>query len=36
MGREGRKRALRRFDWDHSAERFETLFRGVTEGAPRG
>jgi glycosyltransferase involved in cell wall biosynthesis len=37
MGREGRKRALRRFDWDHSAERFEALFREATGGgASRG
>ena len=31
MGREGRRRALARFDWDQAAARFETLFRQATD-----
>ena len=34
MGKAGRERALRLFDWDHSAGRFETLFRRLV--AERG
>jgi glycosyltransferase involved in cell wall biosynthesis len=32
MGREGRRRALARFDWDQCAERLESLFRAATDG----
>ncbi len=32
MGREGRRRALARFDWDRSAARFEALFRRAANG----
>ena len=31
MGKAGRERALRLFDWDRSVERFETLFERVIE-----
>lgn len=31
MGKAGRERALRLFDWDRSAEQFETLFRRLIE-----
>jgi glycosyltransferase involved in cell wall biosynthesis len=33
MGKEGRVRALERFDWDRSAVQFESLYRGVLKRA---
>jgi glycosyltransferase involved in cell wall biosynthesis len=33
MGKEGRVRALERFDWDRSAAQFESLYQTVLDGA---
>jgi phosphatidyl-myo-inositol dimannoside synthase len=35
MGRAGRERALRLFDWDRSAEQFEQIYAGIGAGARR-
>ena len=35
MGKAGRERALRFFDWDRSAERFEAVYRRAIEGRRR-
>jgi glycosyltransferase involved in cell wall biosynthesis len=35
MGRAGRERALRLFDWDRSAEQFEGIYGEVMAGARR-
>jgi glycosyltransferase involved in cell wall biosynthesis len=35
MGRAGRERALRLFDWDRSAEQFEQIYAGIGAGASR-
>jgi glycosyltransferase involved in cell wall biosynthesis len=35
MGRAGRERALRLFDWDRSAERFEQIYASIGAGARR-
>ncbi len=35
MGKAGRERALRLFDWDRSAEQFEQIYAGIGAGARR-
>jgi glycosyltransferase involved in cell wall biosynthesis len=35
MGRAGRERALRLFDWDRSAEQFEQIYASIGAGARR-
>jgi glycosyltransferase involved in cell wall biosynthesis len=35
MGRAGRERALRLFDWDRTAEQFEQIYAGIGAGARR-
>jgi hypothetical protein len=35
MGRAGRERALRLFDWDRSAEQFERIYASIGAGARR-
>ena len=35
MGRAGRERALRLFDWDRTAERFEQIYASIGAGARR-
>jgi glycosyltransferase involved in cell wall biosynthesis len=35
MGRAGRERALRYFDWDRSAEQFEQIYATVAAGMGR-